>query len=283
MTILKDSVDVFIVHLSDPSPTDIGDGKTGLTFSSGDVHLQKGAASSLVATLPTIQEVDSTNSPGTYRVTTLAANNDTVGENLWHFSHADAVNAIVKREIVAATTDTIKTEVDAILVDTNELQSDWEDGGRLDLLLDTANSGGGGGASISEIEAALDQRLNSAQVTVVSPVATDSEITIIKGDDYSATDSRALQWSSATENQWANLTVGASVLFIAKRGSETLSKAGTVTSATGTQVLQVELTKTETDVSVGAWKYEVQVTLETNSRVFTPIQSTMRVLEDYAE
>ncbi len=37
---------------------------------------------------------------------------------------------------------TIDTNVDAILADTNELQSDWADGGRLDLILDTAASGG---------------------------------------------------------------------------------------------------------------------------------------------
>jgi len=38
--------------------------------------------------------------------------------------------------------DTVDTNVDAVLVDTNELQTDWADGGRLDLILDTAASGG---------------------------------------------------------------------------------------------------------------------------------------------
>jgi hypothetical protein len=43
--------------------------------------------------------------------------------------------------------------VDNILADTNELQTDWADGGRLDLILDTAAGGGGGsqaGAGASE-------------------------------------------------------------------------------------------------------------------------------------
>jgi hypothetical protein len=34
------------------------------------------------------------------------------------------------------------TVVDSILVDTNELQTDWSDGGRLDLLLDAAGAAG---------------------------------------------------------------------------------------------------------------------------------------------
>ena len=34
--------------------------------------------------------------------------------------------------------------LDTIVADTNELQTDWANGGRLDLLLDTAAAGGGG-------------------------------------------------------------------------------------------------------------------------------------------
>lgn len=49
----------------------------------------------------------------------------------------------------AAIVEYINTEVAAILEDTNELQSDWKDGGRLDLILDTA-AGGGDMAAILE-------------------------------------------------------------------------------------------------------------------------------------
>jgi len=38
---------------------------------------------------------------------------------------------------------TVHTDIDAILADTNELQTDWANGGRLDLLLDTASAGAG--------------------------------------------------------------------------------------------------------------------------------------------
>jgi hypothetical protein len=41
----------------------------------------------------------------------------------------------------------LDTEIQAILDDTNELQGDWTDGGRLDLILDSAAAGAGGDAT----------------------------------------------------------------------------------------------------------------------------------------
>jgi hypothetical protein len=45
--------------------------------------------------------------------------------------------------VMLALVGAVQTDVDAILADTNELQTDWHDGGRLDLLLDTAAATGG--------------------------------------------------------------------------------------------------------------------------------------------
>lgn len=54
------------------------------------------------------------------------------------------LNATVSSRSTQASVDTIDdlldTEVAAILADTNELQSDWTDGGRLDLILDSIDS-----------------------------------------------------------------------------------------------------------------------------------------------
>jgi len=44
--------------------------------------------------------------------------------------------------ILVDTGTTLETDIDAILADTNELQTDWHDGGRLDLLLDAAGGAG---------------------------------------------------------------------------------------------------------------------------------------------
>jgi hypothetical protein len=60
----------------------------------------------------------------------------------------------------------VKTDIDAILADTNELQTDWVDGGRLDVLVDDlesrlgtpSNLGGGAtiAANLADIEAQTD-------------------------------------------------------------------------------------------------------------------------------
>jgi hypothetical protein len=50
---------------------------------------------------------------------------------------ADAVTEIQSGLATQASVDVIDGIVDTILIDTNELQSDWTDGGRLDLKLDT--------------------------------------------------------------------------------------------------------------------------------------------------
>ena len=50
---------------------------------------------------------------------------------------ADAVTEIQSGLATQASVDVIDGIVDTILIDTNELQADWTDGGRLDLKLDT--------------------------------------------------------------------------------------------------------------------------------------------------
>ena len=50
---------------------------------------------------------------------------------------ADAVTEIQSGLATQASVDVIDGIVDTILIDTNELQADWADGGRLDLKLDT--------------------------------------------------------------------------------------------------------------------------------------------------
>lgn len=52
----------------------------------------------------------------------------------------------VRTAIGMASAD-LDTQLGVITADTNELQTDWANGGRLDTLLDAAASGGGGGSS----------------------------------------------------------------------------------------------------------------------------------------
>lgn len=52
------------------------------------------------------------------------------------------LTALATQASVNTIDDFLDTEIAAILADTNELQTDWANGGRLDLILDTAAAGG---------------------------------------------------------------------------------------------------------------------------------------------
>jgi hypothetical protein len=62
----------------------------------------------------------------------------------------------------------LKTDVDAILADTNELQTDWVDGGRLDLILDARASQ----SSVNTIDDFIDTEMAAVLAAVDTEVAT---------------------------------------------------------------------------------------------------------------
>ena len=91
---------------------------------------------------------------------------------------------------------TIDSNVDLVLGDTNELQTDWVNGGRLDLLLDTAAAGGGLDAAgvrsaiglasanldtqLSTIDGNVDDILEDTSTTIPASLTTiDNEIATI--------------------------------------------------------------------------------------------------------
>lgn len=90
-----------------------------------------------VATLPFTPQ----NSTDTYTI--LAVRQDVTGGS--GPSAADIADAVWDEATAGHTTsgtfgEQLKTDVDAILADTNELQTDWVNGGRLDLILDARAS-----------------------------------------------------------------------------------------------------------------------------------------------
>lgn len=123
-----------------------------------------------------------------------------------------------------------------------QVLSDWLDAGRLDLLLDA-------------IKAKTDL-ITAGGTTVVSPVAADGDVTIERGDDYAAADSRALEWTSSA---WPDLT-GATVVL---KLSGALSFSATVPVAgVGSQTVRVELTDTQTlTIPAGVRTLELEATL----------------------
>jgi hypothetical protein len=118
-------------------------GKTG---DNANLTLRWGKDGTNAAPTNASSEVDSTNKPGLYKVTLTTTETDcNVGVLGGKSSTANVVVIPTKIEFVYLPDALYGTsgglprhqDVDAILTDTNELQTDWTNGGRLDLLIDS--------------------------------------------------------------------------------------------------------------------------------------------------
>ena len=102
-------------------------------------------------------------------------------------------------------------------------------------------------ASVSAIKTKTDALISGA-VTVTSPINAELDIEIVQRDAYSRTDTPALDWSSSDGDWFAGNISGAIVTFTAWGNDKTqiLSKACSIVSATGTQLVRLELTGANT-------------------------------------
>jgi hypothetical protein len=90
------------------------------------------------------------------------------------------------------------------------------------------------------------QNLGKVNVTIVSPITNNGLIKIMQGDDYKATDNRAIPFPLPVA-QWGDLT-NATVAFVAVRaGSRIGPLAGTIVNGNSSaQAAQVELAAADT-------------------------------------
>lgn len=108
---------------------------------------------------------------------------------------------------IAAILAAVDTEVAAILADTNELQTDWANGGRLDLILDARASQ----ASVDDLptNAELSTALGTADDAVLAAVATvDGNVDAIKAKTDSLTFTVAGQVDANIESVNATAITG---------------------------------------------------------------------------
>lgn len=107
-------------------------------------------------------------------------------------------------------------------------------------------------------------RIGSGQITTVSPVAQSGDVETIMGDDYSNTDSRALDWTD-TSASWPTLTSAAIVVTIL----DVASFNGSVVTATGdSKKVRLELADTQTDDIPAGWhQFQVVATLASGNIV----------------
>ena len=158
-------------------------------------------------------------------------------------------------------------------------------------LADIPTTGGGGSGGTdpltTQVPGSYDPgtagralgRIGSGQVDYIGPVAISGDITVVRGDDYNNTDSRALEWTSTG---WPDLT-GATVTFRLKHTSGVLTKAATVVTPTGTARVRVELASADTAGivanSMQPYRFDVEATLSSGRKV-TLLTGWAKILED---
>jgi dihydroxyacetone kinase DhaKLM complex PTS-EIIA-like component DhaM len=151
-----------------------------------------------------------------------------------------AIDDLVDTEVAA-----IKTVVDAVLVDTNELQTDWADGGRLDVILDARASQ----TSVDTVDDFLDTEIAAIKAKTdnlpASPAAVGSAMTLTSGERTAVADalldrdmSTGTDSGSATvrtvrqalrflRNKWS---LSGTTLTVTKEDDTTASWTATVTT-----------------------------------------------------
>lgn len=136
--------------------------------------------------------VDATNHPCLYQIQFADARFAVPGakQMVVSFTGATLPATGVHYEIDLSSTTT------TILADTNELQTDWVNGGRLDTILDTAAAGNATLANQTAILALL-----AAGVQNNNPVPDAGTIQLIKGDTYSGAAglSPKLSWTTSID------------------------------------------------------------------------------------
>lgn len=294
MSLLQGGVDLPIVaHY-----TNDGEGVTGLTVTV-DVHRLRSGSWSEVVTAGSATEVGDGLYAYTIDDAAVAAGDvfayvfKTAGtvdqEHLAGISHVEANYTATVAGRVDAAISTRATQVDvpsaaavaaqvAADLEAAHGAGSWQTAAAgpsaaaiADAVWDEALSGhttaGSAGAALSaaeaptadEVAAAVATVLRRAELIVRTPVLQASLIEIIRGDDYSATDGRALEWELTDA---ADLT-GATVVFgIEVDGTDvTLGTGSVLTPGEATQTLRVELTAAETtdldESQAQGWPYTV--------------------------
>lgn len=148
--------------------------------------------------------------------------------------------------------DFLDTEISAILADTNELQTDWANGGRLDLLLDSAAAGGdpwgtavpgayGAGTAGyligTNLDATVSSRATQTSVDTVDNLI-DTEVAAIKSvvDDILVDTGTTLPAMLATISGYVDTEVAAVLAAVDTEVAAIKAKTDSLTFTTAGQV-----------------------------------------------
>jgi len=149
--------------------------------------------------------------------------------------------------------------------------------------LEALGEGGGGGSSAEDIDIRLTAYHGAGtwagtnKVSVSYPLTPDVDMSIVRGDDYNNSDSRAITF---TLTNAPNLT-GAAIKLYANMPTVFEKSMTVVTGGTGTQVVRLELSATETAAfTVGTFGYDIRAVLVTSLRVVTLISRSKLIVTE---
>ena len=115
-------------------------------------------------------------------------------------------------------------------------------------------------------------RIGTGTINVTLPVAADGAVTVFQGDDYSASDGRALDWTD-TDGVWPSDLTGAT---ISVKIAGIASLAGSVVTPTGAnKKVRLQLTAVQTTVLRASTRpMQVIATLAPSGRTATLVDAT---------
>ena len=182
-----------------------------------------------------------------------------------------AVSTLATAANLATVAGYLDTEIAAILADTNELQTDWANGGRLDTILDAA---GGGDVTLAEFGAsALAQLAALDTINVTGAVTGSGVVNLTQGGDYLTANGRQLQFVNAA-GSLPNLTGAIPWLLFRNAGVNLTAIQGTVITASGlNQRVDFDVPHSVTDLlTARTGTFEVWAVMPTSNNEI-PIES----------
>lgn len=279
--------------------------KTSVTLAAGDIQVSKdGGAFANITTLPT--EISTTGVlPIALTATEMNADrivvrcHDAAGDE-WQDLLVTIETETVQINDLATAADlaTVDTVVDAIKLKTDLIPADPAETSDIpsaatisdavwDELLAEHTISGSAGEALAASGSASDPLLNtvpgtyasgtagaalgnigSGQIVTVSPVAQSGDVETVQGDDYSAVDARALDWTD-TGSSWPVLTDATIAITI----REVSSYAGSVITATGTsKKIRLQLTDVQTEAIPEGWHPFQAIATLTGGNVITLVE-----------
>ena len=214
-----------------------GDAVLGLVDGGFTKRISKGSGAFGAMTV-TITEKEN----GWYDVPISASHSDTLGLLTITLLHGSAKQVNLQFRVEANLNDDISTAlavvdgiVDTILIDTNELQTDWTDGGRLDLILDDVllDTGTTMPATLSTIDGNVDAILldTGTDGVVISSVTAAAIADALLNRDMSAvSDTNARTPLNALRILRNKYSVAGTTLTVTKEDDSTSAWTSVVTT-----------------------------------------------------